>query len=92
MQAKLLTLTLLAALLVGGAAWPGSAQAKPKRGYFGNYNPTYYYGRSPTQYYRSYQGTPYPSRPYPYYQSYGNSGTTQVPGYSSPYMLPMPRR
>ena len=81
MKAKLLTLAALAAMLVGGLAMPSSADARPGRGYgyFGPYNQTYYYGRGPVPYYRTYPGYQYGywQRPYGYYNNVG-------PGYYGP--------
>jgi len=69
MKAIYLALTASAAL-ASGLLWTNVAQAQNRRGYFGEYNPTYYYGRSSAPYYRATQPAPYAARPYPYYAQY----------------------
>jgi len=85
MRAKYLAL-MTVAVLASGLLWTNTAQGQTRRGYFGEYNPTYYYGRSAAPYYRATQPAPYAARPYPYYAQY-QYGTAPIGTYvvNQPY-------
>jgi hypothetical protein len=91
MKANFLMWIVLAA--IAAASLASSAAARPPfRGYFGDYNQTFYYGRAGTQYYRTYQNARYPQMPYRYYQQYGGTYGNTAPGYAPPVVLPGPPR
>ncbi|MCI0359624.1 MAG: hypothetical protein L0211_14200 [Planctomycetaceae bacterium] len=89
MKNAFLTLALTSAMLVGGMAWTDSAEARPRRGYYGGYYGSYYpryysgyYPRYYSGYYPRYYGGYYPRYySYPYRYSYGYPGVyLRVPG------------
>jgi hypothetical protein len=72
MKAKLLTLAALAAMLIGGLAWPNASEARPWRGYYG-YGPA-----------RAYYGPYYGGYRYGYAQPYYRYRSGYAPGYYGP--------
>jgi len=84
----------LAVALASGLLCTNVAQGQNRRGYFGEYNPTYYYGRASTPYYRATQPAPYAARPYPYYSryQYGTPAAEALvyPGMAAPNVVYQP--
>jgi hypothetical protein len=83
MKAKLLTLVMTAAMLVGGLAWTNTADARPWRGYYAGPAARFYRG-----------GYAYPYRYYAPYRNYDWYGPRYfgpryyAPGYFPGYRYP----